>query len=65
MALLIVLGEILMGYLAYRRAKADGTLPDPITENKEPDPYVSMPLRPDATRIERIAHWLGLEQTPE
>ena len=61
--LLVVLGEILMGLLAYRRAKKDGTLPEPEPEVREP--YVSQPLRPDATRIERFAHWLGLEETPD
>jgi hypothetical protein len=59
--LLVVLGEILMGLLAYRRAKKDGTLPEPEVR----EPYVSKPLRPDATRIERIAHWFGLEETPD
>lgn len=42
--LLILLGEILMGVLAYRRAKANGTLPEPAPKAEENDPYVQLPL---------------------
>lgn len=59
---LIVLGEILMGVLAYRRAKADGTLPDPVVKSQDRAPYEPKPLPPNATRLEKIAHWLGLEE---
>jgi hypothetical protein len=63
--LLILLGEILIGYLAYRRAKANGTLTKPAAKSAERNTYVSQPLPPDATRLQKIAHWLGLEETPE
>ena len=62
--LLILLGEILMGVLAYRRAKANGTLPGPAPEIEATEPYVQQPLGPNATRKEKILHWLGLEETP-
>ena len=61
--LLILLGEILMGYLAYRRAKANGTLPEPARNVEPTEPYVPKVLGPDATRFERIANWLGVEKT--
>lgn len=60
--LLILLGEILMGVMAYRRAKANGTLPEPKPKAEEKDPYVQLPLGPDATRKEKILHWLGIEE---
>jgi hypothetical protein len=62
---LIVLGEILIGYLAYRRAKANGTLPEPEPRDKPREPYVTRELGPDATRLERIANWLGLEESDD
>jgi hypothetical protein len=63
--LLIVLGEILISYLAYRRAKANGTLPEPEPRDNLKEPYVTRELGPDATRFERITNWLGLEKTSE
>jgi hypothetical protein len=63
--LLLVLGELLLGYLLYRRAKANGTLPDRETKAETREPYVSKPLPPDATRLQKIAHWLGLEETED
>ena len=60
--LFVVLGELLMGFLAYRRAKADGTLPEPVVRPQDREPYVPKPLPPNATRLEKIAHWLGLEE---
>ncbi len=62
--LLILLGEILIGVLAYRAAKKNGTLPPP-KPKVERETYVQRPLDPDATRLEKIAHWLGLEETEE
>lgn len=62
--LLIVLGEILIGVHAYRAAKKNGTLPEPKPVEKRV-PFVLRPLNPDATRLEKLAHWLGLEETPE
>ncbi len=62
--LLILLGEILIGVLAYRTAKKNGTLPE-AKPKEERVTYVQRPLDPDATRLEKIAHWLGLEETEE
>jgi hypothetical protein len=63
--LLLVLGELLLGYLLYRRAKANGTLPDREPKAETREPHVSKPLPPDATRLQKIAHWLGLEETED
>ena len=63
--LLILLGEILMGVLAYRRAKANGTLPEPAPKAEAREPYVQLPLGPNATRKEKILHWLGIEEIPD
>ena len=63
--LLIFLGEILLGVLAYRRAKANGTLPSQASEIEATEPYVPQPLGPNATRKERILHWLGIEEMPD
>ncbi len=60
--LLILLGEILMGVLAYRRAKANGTLPAPAPKAEARETYVQLPLGPNATRKEKILHWLGIEE---
>jgi hypothetical protein len=60
--LVILLGEILMGVLAYRRAKANGTLPGPAPEIEATEPHVQQPLGPNATRKEKILHWLGIEE---
>ena len=62
--ILIVLGEILIGVLAYRAAKKNGTLPA-AKPKEERETYVQRPLEPDATRLEKIAHWLGLEEADE
>ena len=59
MELFAIIG-ILTAYFKYRNAKADGTL-EPKPEKAPVEPYVQKPLRPDAGRLERIAHWLGLE----
>ncbi len=63
--LLILLGEILMGVLAYRRAKANGTLPEPKPKEEAREPYVQLPLGPNATRKEKILHWLGIEEVDD
>jgi hypothetical protein len=63
--LLILLGEILMGVLAYRRTKAKGALPEPDPMAEEKEPYVQQPLGPNATRKEKILYWLGLEETTD
>lgn len=60
--LLILLGEILMGVLAYRRAKANRTLPEPLPNAEEREPYVQQPWGPNATRTEKILNWLGIEE---
>ena len=63
--LLILLGEILMGVLAYRRAKANGTLPAPEPKAEEKEPSVQQPLRSNASRKEKILYWLGIEEILE
>jgi hypothetical protein len=63
--LLLVLGEVLLGYLVYRKAKANGTLPEPKPKAQERELYVAKPLPPNATRLQKIAHWLGLEDTED
>lgn len=63
--LLLVLGEVLLGYLVYRKAKANGTLPEKEPKAELKDTYVPKPLPPNATRIQKIAHWLGLEETED
>lgn len=65
MLLLLVLGEVLLGYLVYRKAKANGTLPEPKQKAQEREDYVPKPLPPNATRLQKIAHWLGLEETED
>ncbi len=46
----------------YRRAKDDGLLePKPEKETKQPS--AQKPLRPGASRLEKLAHWLGLEDS--
>lgn len=59
---LFALIGIFTAYFKYRNAKADGTL-EPRPEKPKPAPYVQKPLRPGAGRIERFAHWLGLEDS--
>ena len=65
--LLLVLGEVLLGYLVYRRAKANGTLPEPKpkAQAQERESYVPKPLPPNAPRLQKIAHWLGLEEAED
>jgi hypothetical protein len=63
--LLLVLGELLLGYLVYRKAKANGTLPEPKPKAEERVTYIPKPLPPNATRLQKIAHWLGLEETED
>ena len=59
MELFAIIG-ILTAYFKYRNAKAEGTL-EPKPEMAPVEPYVQKPLRPNAGRLERIAHWLGIE----
>ena len=61
MELLFALIGGLTAYFNYRRDKAEGKLM-PKPEVAEKEPYVQKPLRPDAGRLEKIAHWLGLEE---
>lgn len=51
---------LLTAYFKYRAARADGTL---AAEREKPPvaPYEPKPLREGAGPLERIAHWLGLE----
>lgn len=51
---------LLTAYFKYRHAKANAPL---AAEQEKPPvvPYVPKPLKPNATRLERIAYWLGLE----
>lgn len=51
---------IITAFFKYRNAKADGTLPAK-PEIKPDEPYVPKPLRDGASRMERLAHWLGIE----
>jgi len=59
------LGELLLGYLVYRRAKANGALPEKEPKAELKEAYVPKPLPPNATRLQKIAHWLGLEETED
>lgn len=52
---------LLTAYFKYRHAKANGTLTKK-EEKPVAEPYVSKPLGPDATRLQRLAYWLGLEE---
>ena len=61
MELLFALIGGLTAYFNYRRDKAEGKL-DPKLEPPPMEPIVQKPLRPNAGRLERIAHWLGLEE---
>ena len=51
---------LLTAYFRYRNAKADGTL---VKEQalEQAEPYVQKPLPANATRLQRLAHWLGIE----
>jgi hypothetical protein len=62
---LVFLGELLIGYLLYRRAKANGLVPEPNPNAQEPEAYIPKPLPPNATRLQKIANWLGLEETED
>lgn len=59
MELFAIIG-ILTAYFKYRNSKADGNL-EPKPERTEAAPHVQKPLSPNSGRLERIAHWLGLE----
>jgi hypothetical protein len=59
------LGELLLGYIVYRRAKTNGTLPEREPKAELKERYVPKPLPPNATRIQKVAHWLGLEEADE
>jgi hypothetical protein len=51
---------LLTVYFRYRNAKADGSL---VKEAplEPPEPYVQKPLPANASRIQKIAYWLGIE----
>lgn len=50
----------LTAYFNYRRRKADGSLAREIEERKAAEAsFVQEPLGPNATRRQKIAHWLG------
>lgn len=51
---------LLTAYFRYRNAKANGTLAKEQAV-KEAEPYVQKPLPANATRIQKIAYWLGIE----
>ena len=59
MEILFALIGGLTAYFNYQRKKVEGTL-EPKPEKVAKQPYVQKPLRPGAGRMERIAHWLGL-----
>jgi hypothetical protein len=50
---------LLTAYFRYRNAKADGTLAQEVAVEQEP--YVQKPLPENATRLQKIAYWLGIE----
>lgn len=52
---------LLISCLNYRAAKADRSL---AVDSEVPDEEnsVQQPLRPGAGRLERLAHWLGLNE---
>jgi hypothetical protein len=51
---------LLTAYFRYRNSKADGTL---VKEQalEQAEPYVQKPLPANATRLQKIAYWLGIE----
>ena len=51
---------LLTAYFRYRNAKADGTLVKEMPL-EQAEPYVQKPLPTNATRIQKIAYWLGIE----
>ena len=59
MEILAIVGALIT-YFNYRNARADGTLEAKPAKPKA-ETYVQKPLRPGAGRMERFAHWLGLE----
>jgi hypothetical protein len=52
---------LLISYFKYRAAKADRSL---AVDGEVPDEENcgQQPLRPEAGRLERLAHWLGLNE---
>jgi hypothetical protein len=60
MEILFALIGGLTAYFNYRRKKAEGTL-EPKPQKVTKQPYVQKPLRPDSGKLERLAHWSGLE----
>lgn len=50
---------LLTAYFRYRNAKADGTLAQEVAVEQKP--YVQKALPDNATRLQKIAHWLGIE----
>ncbi len=58
MEILTIIG-LLTAYFRYRNAKADGTLAQEVSLEQEP--CVQKPLPENTTRLQKIAHWLGIE----
>lgn len=62
MELLFALIGGLTSYFNYRHDMANGNLPKTrLIDNSSLEEYVPKPLGPNATRLEKIAHWLGIE----
>ena len=63
MVLIFILIGVLTAYFNHRNSKSDGTIePEIKSQVAEVQNYVPKPLSRDATRLQRIAHWLGLEE---
>ncbi len=63
MDILFLLVGALTAYFNYRNSKAQGNLVEKVeTAKDEYDFQVQKPLPENATRLERFAHWLGIEE---
>ncbi len=63
MDILFLLVGALTTYFNYRNSKAQGNLVEKVESAKDDfDFQVQNPLPENATRLERLAHWLGIEE---
>ena len=64
MELILALVGGLTAYFNYRNRKADGSLErEREVEKARLATYVQKPLPENATRLQKIAHWLGFEES--
>ncbi len=62
MDIVFLLVGALTAYFNYRNSKVQGNLVEKVESAKdESDFQFQKPIPENATRLERIAHWLGLE----